>query len=253
MHLLSEKAQVAEGRKRGNNAITVCCGTSFGECSEECMSRLFVSGVVVAAFVAVTTSAPASSVTYDKLAYLTFSAPVQIPGVTLSAGTYRFHLTDPEASRNVLQVLSNDGSIVYAMFHTIPDIRTSLTEDPVVTFRETPAGVAPAARSLFYGGEYRGYEFVYPKGGPNMIAEIVPQPEIAYTSFPALPVPEPVIEPAIETVEPVAEPVLEQQAEPLPEPVELPRTASPVPFIALGGLSSLLAGLGLGLLRRRAG
>jgi hypothetical protein len=219
------------------------------------MSRLFVSGIVVAALVAVMTPAPASGVTYDKLAYLTFSAPVQIPGVTLNAGTYRFHLTNPETSRNVLQVLSNDGSIVYAMFHTIFDSRTSLTEDPIVTFRETPAGVPPAVRSLFYGDEYRGYEFVYPKGGPIMIAEVVPQPGITYTPYPAVPVAEPVIEPEVDAAAPVPEPVVEQAAEPLPEPepVELPRTASPLPVIALGGLTSLLAGLGLGLLRRRAG
>ena len=215
------------------------------------MSRLFVSGVVVTALVAVMAPAPASGVTNDKLAYLTFSAPVQIPGVTLSAGTYRFHLANPETSRNVLQVLSNDGAIVYAMFHTIHDSRTSLTEDPAVTFRETPAGVPAAVRSLFYGGEFRGSEFVYPKGGPNMFAEFVPQPEITYALAPT-PAPAPVFEPEVEPVEAVSEPVPE--AEPLqePEPVELPRTASPLPLVATGGLVSLLVGLGLGLLRRRA-
>lgn len=212
------------------------------------MSKLFGSGVVVAALAVLLTPAPANGVTYDKLAYLTFSTPVQVPGVTLSAGTYRFHLTNPETSRNVLQVLSHDGSTVYAMFHTITDSRTSLTEDPFVTFRETPYGVPPAVRSLFYGSEYRGYEFVYPKGGPNMIAEIVPQPEITYAPFPAAPLPEPLIEPEVEpAIEPVAEAV-----EPPPEPVELPRTASRLPLVATGGLASLLVGLGLGLLRRRA-
>jgi hypothetical protein len=215
------------------------------------MSRLLLSGIVVAASIAVMTPVRAS-VTYDKLAFLTFSAPVQIPGATLNAGTYRFRLTNPETSRNVLQVLSNDGAIVYAMFHTIPDGRTSLTEEPVVSFRETPAGVPPAVRSLFYGGEYRGYEFVYPKGGPIMIAEVVPQPEITYTPYPA---PEPVIEPEVEPLEVVAEPAAEPvaQAEPLPPPegVELPRTASPLPLVATGGLASLLVGLGLALLRRR--
>jgi hypothetical protein len=210
---------------------------------------------VVVAVIAVTTPAPADLVTYDKLAYLYFSARVQIPGATLSAGTYRFHLTNPDTSRNVLQVLSHDGAIVYAMFHTIPDRRTSLTEDAVVTFRETPAGVPPAVRSLFYGGEYRGYEFVYPKGGPIMTAEIVPQPEVTYSPFPALnepvdePAEEPVEEPAAELV---AELVMEPPIEPLPpEPVELPRTASPLPFMAAGGVASILVGLGLGLRRRR--
>jgi LPXTG-motif cell wall-anchored protein len=195
--------------------------------------------------------APASAITFDKLAYLTFNAPVQVPGVTLSAGTYRFHLANPDTSRNVLQVLSNDGSIVYAMFHTIADSRTVLTEEPAVTFLETPAGVPPAVRSLFYGSEYRGYEFVYPTGGPNMIPEVFPQPEITYSLIPAGPVGEPVFDPEVELVAP--EPVVEQVPEPRPEPapVELPRTASPLPFIAVGGLGSLLAGLGLGLRRRR--
>jgi hypothetical protein len=216
------------------------------------MFRLFVSGVVAVAFVALTAPTPASGVTFDKLAYLTFNAPVQIPGATLSAGTYRFHLTNSDTSRNVLQVLSNDGSIVFAMFNTIPDGRTLLTDEATVTFRETPAGVPPAARSLFYGGEYHGYEFVYPKGGPNMIAAVVPQPEITYTTTPA-PAWEPVFEPEVEPVAPVAEAVPEAEPVPEPEPVELPRTASPLPLIAVGGLGSLLAGLGLGLLRRVLG
>jgi len=221
------------------------------------MSRLTISGVVVAAVMALMTPAPASAiggeVTYDKLAFLTFSAPVQVPGVTLNAGTYRFRLTNPNTSRNVLQVLSNDGGTVYAMFHTIPDGRASLTDDPVVSFMETPAGVPPAVKSLFYGGEYRGYEFVYPKGGPIMIAEVVPQPEVTYSPTPAAAIPEPVPEPVAEAVpEPEAfpapepEPVAEQAA----PPVELPRTASPLPFAAVGGFATLLAGLGLGFLRK---
>jgi hypothetical protein len=218
------------------------------------MSRLFVSGALIAAFVALTAPAPASGigVTYDKLAYLTFNAPVQVPGATLRPGTYRFHLTNENTSRNVLQVLSNDGVIVFAMFNTIPDSRTKLTPEADVTFLETPAGVPPAVRSLFYGHEYGGYQFVYPKGGPNMIPEVVPQPEITYTVEPM-----PVIEPPYEPLAPA--PATEPSVEPVPEPVgepapaELPRTATPLPLMAIGGLTSLLAGLGLGLLRRRAG
>jgi hypothetical protein len=103
------------------------------------VSRLLLTGVVVATLTIAMAPAPANAITYtyDKTAYLTFSAPVQIPGVTLNAGTYWFRLTNPETSRNVLQVLSNDGSIVYAMFHTIPDSRTTLTE---VNHREVSSG-----------------------------------------------------------------------------------------------------------------
>jgi hypothetical protein len=219
------------------------------------MSRLFLSGFVVTALMAVSTPSPASAMTYDKLADLTFSGPVQIPGVTLNAGMYRFRLANPDSSRNVVQVLSGDGAIVYAMFHTIPDSRTSITEEAVVTFRETPAGVPPAVRSLFYGGEYRGYQFVYPRGWPIMTAAIASQPEITYSPLPAAPAPEPiaVAEPEPEPVAEVAELVAlppPAEAVPPPEAVKLPRTATPLPLVALGGLTSLLVGLGLGLLRR---
>ena len=215
------------------------------------MFKLSSFAVVLAASLAVATPAPVSGATgtFDKLAYLTFSGPVQIPGATLSAGTYRFRLTNPDTSRNVLHVLSNDGGIVYAMFNTIPDARASITDEATVTFRETPVGVPPAVRSLFYGGEYHGYEFVYPKGGPNMIPPPVPLPEITYSTTPA-PAAEPVVEPAIEPLPP-EEPAAEAVAEPAAPAPELPRTASPLPFLAIGGLTSLLAGLGLGLRRRR--
>ena len=51
---------------------------------------------------------------------------------------------------------------------------------------------------------------------------------------------------------PEEEPILLAQAEPRSEPLasELPRTAGPLPLIALGGLMSLLGGLGLTLRRR---
>ena len=218
------------------------------------MSRLFAAGIAAVALIATTTLATANGVTYDKLAYLTFSAPVQVPGATLGAGTYRFRLANPGDSRNVLQVLSRNGSIVYANFHTTPDSRTALTNEPIVTFRETPAGVPPAIRSLFYGGELSGYEFVYPKGGPNMIPEASPQPAVTYTPLPAA-ISEPVIEPAWVPTEarPITEPV-EEFAEPVGgEPAEVPKTATPLPLVAIGGLASFVAGLGLGVIRRRRG
>ena len=127
------------------------------------MSRYFVYGVVIAALlVAVRPAAPQE--TYDKLAYLTFSAPVRVPGATLGAGSYRFHLTNPAGSRNVMQVLSKDGSTTYGMFNTIQANRHWQTYETDVTFRETPANQVPAIKALFFGGLREGYEFVYPDG-----------------------------------------------------------------------------------------
>ena len=221
------------------------------------MSRraAFLSSIVVAGLVAMTTAAPIRANTIDKLTFLTFSGAVQIPGVKLDAGTYRFRLANPYGERNVIQVLSHDGSTVYAMFHTMPDSRMTVTDNSTVTFRETPAGVPPAVKSLFYGGEHRGYEFVYPKGWPINVAEVVPpQPEIKFAPTPAPPVTEsessaraeaaPEPEPAPAQAAPAA-PAAEPQA-----PAELPKTASPVPLVALGGLASLIVGFGAGLIRK---
>jgi hypothetical protein len=221
------------------------------------MSRLFGLRVAVVALVAMMTPALANATayTYDKLAYLTFNAPVQVPGVTLNAGTYGFRLANPGTSRNVVQVVSNDGAIVYATFHTLPDMRTVVTQNPVVTFRETPAGVPAAVKSLFYGGEHRGYQFWYPKGGPIMTAEVRPQPPVTYTAIPAAPAPidKPEIEVFVEPLEYVPTETLAEAPVPTEElpTEELPRTASPLPLVAFGGLTSLLAGLGFGVLRRR--
>lgn len=213
------------------------------------MSRDSVTGIAVAAFVTVMTITSGYAATYEKRAYLTFNTSVQVPGATLRAGTYTFRLANAETSRNVLQVLSNDGTTVHATFHTVPDSRTSITPDPTVSFRETPVGVPPAVNSLFYGGEHRGYAFVYPKGGPVMTAEVRPQPPITYTPIPAAR-PAPVTEPEITVV---TEPLEFEQATASrpPTPEELPKTATPLPLIATAGLTSLLVGLGLGVLRRR--
>jgi len=215
------------------------------------MSKLLLSSAIVATSIALMTPAPVGAETFDKLTYLTFSGTVQVPGAMLQAGTYRFHLTNPETSRNVMQVLSYNGDVVYAMFHTIPDVRSQVTIDPAVVFKEVPATVPPPIKTVFYGGETIGYEFLYPKGGPDLTPEIVPQPPIAYTYSGTVnrvveAPPAPAFEPA-----PAAAIAPPAPAEPVtPAPVELPKTATRVPAVGLGGLGLLALGLGLAFARR---
>jgi hypothetical protein len=225
------------------------------------MSRLALSTLLAAAVVA-TTSARLSATPLDNLSYMTFSKSVQIPGAVLDAGTYRFRLADATSSRQVMQVLSNDGSIVYSMFYTRLDWRNKVTDKTTVTFRETPVGVPPAVRSLFYGGESRGYEFVYAKGELLTASRPVSQPPVTYAPTPAAMWPPYVLDPAEAFIESspaaVPEPAPAVTAEhstlavePSAVPAELPKTASPLPLVAIGGLITLLTGLGAGLLRSR--
>jgi hypothetical protein len=229
------------------------------------MSRLALSSLLSAAVLAAV-AAPLGATTdtrpIDKLSYMTFSKSVQVPGAVLDAGTYRFRLADPTSGRQVMQVLSHDGSIVYSMFYTRSDWRSQVTDDTTLTFRETPAGVPAAVRSLFYGGEARGYEFVYGKGELAKKPVVTPaQPPVTYTPMPATAPPPPIASepaPAFTETTPAGWPAAPElgpeeaaYAEAAAAPAALPKTASPVPLVAIGGLFTLLAGLGAGLLRSR--
>jgi hypothetical protein len=97
---------------------------------------------------------------------MTFSGPVQVPGITLPAGTYLFRF--PSETSKVIQVLKADRSNTYAMFHSIPvvDVKRDVTTDAhEITWRERALGVPPAIRGWFVPGRSIGYEFVYPSKG----------------------------------------------------------------------------------------
>jgi hypothetical protein len=107
---------------------------------------------------------------YTKLTYLTFSGPVQVPGVTLPAGTYMFKLADPSGGRRAIQIWDEKGTKLYTMLLTIPDEQLEAKDDPVVLFSERPSGSAHAVKSWFYPAERIGYEFIYPKSQAVKIA-----------------------------------------------------------------------------------
>ena len=135
-------------------------------------------------------------------------------------------------------------------------------------FTERPSDTPEALRAWFYPGDSFGQEFVYPKSrAVNLAAEVqVPvlaaplTPETKTEELAKAPV-ETVTPPAIETAAAPTEaketPAKETPAvatEPVPAPVapappELPKTASPLPLIALFGAISLTFAL---LLKRIA-
>jgi hypothetical protein len=108
---------------------------------------------------------------WNKKTFLTFSAPVQIPGATLPAGTYMFQLADPDNARHVVRVSSKEGDKIYGMFMTIPNERLQAPDENVIMFAETPAGTPQAVQAWFYPGDRIGEEFVYPKSQASLIAK----------------------------------------------------------------------------------
>jgi hypothetical protein len=208
---------------------------------------------------ALTTMARADS--YDEKTVVTFSGPVEIPGVhlkgwgVLPAGTYVFKLVDSQSDRHIVQIFSADEKTVYATILAIPNYRLKVTGKTVITFRERPAGEPEAVRAWFYPGKNWGEEFVYPKA---IAIEIAKSTGTAVLFTPAeLPVEvaEP-IKPADEVVvaqlrtvpvqafQPTGEEVELAQVVTPPPPAELiaaklPATASPLPLIALLGFLAL--------------
>jgi hypothetical protein len=122
----------------------------------------------------------ASADEYTKQTFLTFSGPVQLPGITLPAGTYMFKLADPESGRRTLQVWDKEGTKLFTTLLTIPNESLTAPDEPVVMFTERPAGQAQAAKVWFYPGDRFGQEFVYPKEQAVRIANANDEPVLAF-------------------------------------------------------------------------
>src|SRR5271154_5339285 len=105
---------------------------------------------------------------WNRKTVVTFSGPVEIPGVHLTgfgvlpAGTYVFKILDSQSDRHIVQIFNKDETIVYATILAIPNYRLKATDKTVITFRERPAGEPEALRAWFYPGANWGEEFVYP-------------------------------------------------------------------------------------------
>src|SRR3954468_23093036 len=108
---------------------------------------------------------------WNKKTILTFSGPVQIPGVTLPAGTYVFKLADIASNRHVVQVFDKDERKMYTTMLAIPNQRAEPSDKPIVLFSERATGSPQAVRVWYYPGETIGNEFVYPKTQAMRIAK----------------------------------------------------------------------------------
>ena len=115
----------------------------------------------------------------NKLTYLTFSGPVELPGVTLPAGTYMFKLADTMTNRHIVQVFDKDGRKLFATLLTIPNQRLEPSGQNIVLFAERPEGTPQAVKAWWYPGDTVGDEFVYPKSEALKIAQATHEPVLA--------------------------------------------------------------------------
>jgi len=135
--------------------------------------RILTGAVALAALVAPAAHAQ-NSAEARKLTIMTFSGPVEVPGASLPAGTYRFEMADTQmGSAHAVQVFNEDGSKIITTFLAIPDDRPEppSRDKTVVMFAERAAGAPQAVKVWFYPGNSIGEEFVYPKDQAVKIAK----------------------------------------------------------------------------------
>jgi hypothetical protein len=242
------------------------------------VSKAVTTSVFCLALMGAIFSTGAKADDWNRKTVMTFSGPVEIPGVhlkgwaVLPAGTYVFKILDSLSDRHIVQIFNQDETLVYATILAIPNYRLKATDKTVVTFRERPAGEPDALRAWFYPGRNWGEEFVYPKARAVELAKETNTPVL----FTAVEIPLEVAEPIKTADEPVVvelkqapvmaikptgeEVELAQVVTPVPAPElvastapakELPSTASTLPLIALLGLLALGVAFILRLAQRR--
>lgn len=206
-------------------------------------------------------SGTASAQTWNKKTTVTFSAPVEIPGVgaqVLPAGMYVFKLLDSLSDRHIVQVFNKDESHVYATILAIPNYRLRATDKTVMTFAERAAGEPQAIRAWFYPGDNSGQEFVYPKKRavelakitktpiiyvPDEVAPLFVAPIVTATEPPAIALKEAPLKAVTPAGEEVA--ITEVVVPPPVQAASLPKTASSMPLLALMGFMSIAAGFSM--------
>jgi len=132
-------------------------------------ATLIATALVLAVVAFLTTRALAQETNTQELTYLTFSNTVELPGVTLPAGTYTFKLADTP-SRNVVQVFDRDQKNVMGQWLFVPAERREPAQDTVIMFKESREGSTPAIQYWYFPGERIGKEFIYPKDQAQKIA-----------------------------------------------------------------------------------
>src|SRR5438477_7575281 len=130
--------------------------------------KLFTKCLIVVCVLAVSLFVlpGASADDWNKKTVVTFSAPVEVPGVgaqVLPAGTYVFKIMDSLSDRHIVQIFNQDETHVFTTILAIPNYRLHATDKTVMTFSERAVGQPQALRAWFYPGREWGEEFVYAK------------------------------------------------------------------------------------------
>jgi hypothetical protein len=115
---------------------------------------------------------------------ITFSAPVQIPGQVLPAGTYTFQRVNND-NLDLIQIFNADRTALLATVQTVATDRMQATGDTAITLAEPESGSPPLLVKWFYPGRLTGREFVYSKEQEHEIAQAGQETFVGSKSVPS--------------------------------------------------------------------
>ncbi len=95
----------------------------------------------------------------DKKTEVTFSAPVEVPGMTLPAGSYVFK-TLPNVNGFVL-IYSKDENHLVTIVPAVPIETVETPSTAKIELTERAAKAPEALHAWFYPGDNTGFEFLY--------------------------------------------------------------------------------------------
>jgi hypothetical protein len=103
----------------------------------------------------------AKSAEWDPRTTVTFSAPVEVPGMVLPAGTYVFQLEDNPGFLNVLRIYNQDATRLVTTVMTVNGYRERPSGKALFTLEERSGGTPQALHTFFEPGKNYGHVFVY--------------------------------------------------------------------------------------------
>jgi hypothetical protein len=98
----------------------------------------------------------------DHAVTMSFSNPVEIPGMVLPAGTYVFRPLSTDS--HAVAIMNQDQNRTLGVALTIPVVKNTPPDNVEVRMAERHNNNPEAIDSWFYPGDSTGYEFVYRNG-----------------------------------------------------------------------------------------
>jgi len=125
------------------------------------ITRTIRTAALAATLAGLTATTPIHAGTEMRTQYLTFGQAVALPGIALRAGTYIFEMPSPDASPDIVHVMSRDRKTVYfTAFTRLVDRPADMPMTQLISTREV-AKDQPAPIAVWWSDARTGRQFIY--------------------------------------------------------------------------------------------